>query len=217
VGWDTTLNGNLAEQLQEPTLLGAYEGAGITVLSKGVNFPAISTANPGPFTADTFPAGTTLLTSGSCNNSGTNLFPSSFQCNPSRIDGLSVTNSSQGGGGIYVHGWAHNLEISNNRIYNNQGTLAGGIAVGQGEHPDGYIQGDAAGIPDPGSCQTSNVTGTQLPYCFDLNVNIHHNAVTANANEVMSCSRPHLRARAVSPSARVRITTSSTTTGCAAT
>jgi len=41
VGWDATLNGNLAEQLQEPTLMGAYEGAGITVLSKGVNFHRI--------------------------------------------------------------------------------------------------------------------------------------------------------------------------------
>ena len=35
VGWDTTLNGNLAQLLQEPTLMGAYEGAGITVLGKG--------------------------------------------------------------------------------------------------------------------------------------------------------------------------------------
>ena len=50
VGWDATLNGNLAEQLQEPTLLGAYEGAGITVLSKGVRFPDGSN----PFAADTF-------------------------------------------------------------------------------------------------------------------------------------------------------------------
>ena len=39
VGWDATLNGNLAEQLQEPTLMGAYEGAGITVLAKGVRSP----------------------------------------------------------------------------------------------------------------------------------------------------------------------------------
>src|SRR5207237_4255080 len=38
VGWDATLNGNLAEQLNEPTLMGAYEGAGITVLAKGVDF-----------------------------------------------------------------------------------------------------------------------------------------------------------------------------------
>ncbi len=36
LGWDATLNGNLAEQLQEPSLMGAYEGAGITVLGKGV-------------------------------------------------------------------------------------------------------------------------------------------------------------------------------------
>ena len=40
VGWDATLNGNLAELLQEPSLMGAYEGAGITVLGKGVKFPA---------------------------------------------------------------------------------------------------------------------------------------------------------------------------------
>ncbi len=38
VGWDATLNGNLAEQLQEPSLMGAYEGAGITVFAKGVDF-----------------------------------------------------------------------------------------------------------------------------------------------------------------------------------
>ena len=40
LGWDTTVNGNLAEMLQEPTLMGSYEGAGITVLSKGVRVPA---------------------------------------------------------------------------------------------------------------------------------------------------------------------------------
>ncbi len=174
VGWDATLNGNLAEQLQEPTLMGAYEGAGITVLSKGVNFPS------DPFVADIFPAGTTLLTSANCTASP-NPFPSSFQCNPSRIDGLSVTNSSQGGGGIYVHAWAHNLEIANNRVYNNQGTLAGGIAVGQGEHPDVYVQGGVN--PEPGSCQTSPIAGTALPSCFDRFVNVHHNAVTMNASE----------------------------------
>jgi hypothetical protein len=184
VGWTATLNGNLAEQLQEPTLMGAYEGAGITVLSKGVRFPAGSD----PFAADTFPAGTALLTTGTnANNCGPdtttahNRFPSSFQCNPSRIDGLSITNSSQGGGGIFVHAWAHNLEIANNRISNNQGTLAGGISVGQGEHPDAYLAGGI--IPDPGSCQTSNVTNTQLPYCFDRFVNIHHNAITTNSSE----------------------------------
>jgi len=43
VGWDATGNGNLAGQLQEPTLMGAYEGAGITVLSRGIRIPANST------------------------------------------------------------------------------------------------------------------------------------------------------------------------------
>jgi hypothetical protein len=187
VGWDATLNGNLAEQLQEPTLMGAYEGAGITVLSKGVVFPAGSN----PFAADTFPAGTTFLlnvpagpnnpvSSDHCSDDP-NPFPSNFQCNPSRIDGLSVTNSSQGGGGILVHGWAHNLEISNNRVYNNQGTLAGGISIGQGEHPDGYTAGTAN--PDPGSCRNDFPANTQLPYCFDLHVNVHHNNVSLNASE----------------------------------
>ncbi len=63
----------------------------------------------------------------------TNPFPSNFSCNPSGIDGVAITQSSQGGGGIFVHGWAHNIQIANNRLYNNAGTLAGGINVGQGE------------------------------------------------------------------------------------
>ncbi len=192
VGWDASLNGNLAEQLQEPSLMGAYEGAGITVLSKGVRFPNGSQ----PFASDTFPDGTVLLTNqtnaNNCgngdgsdrnNNNRRNRFPSNFQCNPSRIDGLTVVNSSQGGGGIFVHGWAHNLEISNNRVTNNQGTLAGGIAVGQGEHPDAYLAG--AVNPAPGSCQSENglPNNTQLPYCFDVNVNIHNNSITTNSSE----------------------------------
>ncbi|HKV76920.1 MAG TPA: hypothetical protein VJP02_02195 [Candidatus Sulfotelmatobacter sp.] len=191
VGWDAALSGNLAEQLQEPTLLGAYEGAGITVVSKGVRVPNgldpwSDGAEPGGF-----PAGTTLLQnrpqdcgSGAGTGNNRNPFPSSFQCNPSRIDGLSVTNSSQGGGGIFVHGWAHNLEIANNRVNNNQGTLAGGITIGQGEHPPAYIAGSGT-IAAPGSCQSEFgiPAGTQLPYCFDRFVNIHHNAVTSNASE----------------------------------
>ncbi|HXJ90059.1 MAG TPA: hypothetical protein VMS18_24820 [Candidatus Binatia bacterium] len=187
VGWDATLNGNLAEQLQEPSLMGAYEGAGITVLAKGVNFhgqdPFQDTLEGG------FPDGTELLRnrpqdcgSGGANTNNRNPFPSNFQCNPSRIDGLSIANSSQGGGGIFVHAWGHNLEIANNRINNNQGTLAGGITLGQGEFPPQQIQGDATLIA-PGSCQSSNITGLQLPYCHNLNVNVHHNAVTSNSSE----------------------------------
>ena len=190
VGWDATLNGNLAEMLQEPTLMGAYEGAAITVLSKGVKFPNGSD----PFGSDVFPVGTALLTNaqnnGGCgtgcgaNGVGShNPFPSNFLCNPSSIDGLGITNSSQGGGGIFIHAWGHNLQIANNRIYNNQGTLSGGITVGQGEHPDAYLGGAGVANADPGSCQTSNVTNLQLPYCFDQNVNVHHNLVTLNSSE----------------------------------
>ena len=191
VGWDARLNGNLAEQLQEPTLLGAYEGAGITVVSKGVRVPE----GLDPWTDGTepagFPAGTSLLTTGTnpingCGPNSANAhnrFPSSFQCNPSRIDGLAVTNSSQGGGGIFVHGWAHNLEIANNHVTNNQGTLAGGITIGQGEHPPVYVAGGVN--PDPGSCQNAfgQPTNTQLPFCFNRFVNVHHNWISLNSSE----------------------------------
>ncbi len=57
VGWDATLNGNLAELLQEPSLMGALEGAAITVLSKGVRFPS----NPWVTVGATFPDGTHTL------------------------------------------------------------------------------------------------------------------------------------------------------------
>ena len=193
LGWDTTVNGNLAQLLQEPTLMGAYEGAGITVLSKGVNIPAGSADIFGSGTESAFPTGTTLLTSSNCGsgNSPTgknaNKYSSNFQCNPSGIDGLSITDSSQGGGGIYLHAWAHNMQIANNRIYNNSGTLTGGITVGQGESPDAYLSGTTADS-DPGSCQTRTqdgrptLTNTQLPYCFDLNVNVHNNSISLNSS-----------------------------------
>jgi hypothetical protein len=195
VGWQATLNGNLAELLQEPTLMGALEGAGITVLSKGVKFPAGSS----PFGADTFPVGTTLLT-GNLSNTGTltvgdnnalcksgtggkNLFPSNFVCNPSTIDGLSVTDSSQGGGAIFVHGWGHYLQIANNRVMNNAGTLGGGINVGQGEFPGAYLVG--AANADPGSCATTSASGlpnSVLPYCHEVDVNVHNNMVVDNSS-----------------------------------
>jgi hypothetical protein len=180
VGWDASLNGNLAELLQEPSLMGALEGAGITVLSKGVDFHGQSPWDPTLLGG--FPTGTTLLTSTTCGPvAGPNPFPSSFQCNPSSIDGLGITNSSQGGGGVFVHGWGHNLQIANNRVYSNAGTLSGGISVGQGEFPGAYLQGSATNSP-PGSCQSSTVANLQLPYCHNLNVNLHNNAITSNSS-----------------------------------
>jgi hypothetical protein len=206
VGWDATLNGNLAELLQEPSLMGAYEGAGITVLGKGVDFHGQNPWSDGT-EAGAFPAGTTLLT-GTASNPGaapgtggaltvgdanslchtsrtvtTNPFPSNFVCNPSSIDGLTVTNSSQGGGGIFVHGWAHFLQIANNRIYNNAGTLSGGISVGQGEFAPPYVQGGATNGP-PGSCSdgTGLVTNQHLPMCLQLQPNVHNNMITDNSS-----------------------------------
>ena len=185
LGWDTTVNGNLAQLLQEPTLMGAYEGAGITVLGKGVKLPAgVNPFDPAAFgtgNESAFPTGTTLLSATDCLSGGSNPYPSNFYCNPSSIDGLSITNASQGGGGIFVHAWAHYLQIANNRVYNNTGTLTGGITVGQGESPDAYLQGDA-GNADPGSCLTSGINGKQLPYCFDWKVNVHHNQITNNSS-----------------------------------
>src|SRR5204862_7842602 len=56
--------------------------------------------------------------------------------------------------------------------------------VGQCESPPEYTQ-CAASITAPCSCQTTayvNVAGAQLPYWVDMNVNIHHNAITGNSS-----------------------------------
>jgi hypothetical protein len=187
VGWDSNLNGNLAELLQEPSLMGALEGAGVTVLGKGVFFPSSAYD---PTLLSGFPTNTTLLQDTLSNPNGSmcldstganNPFPSNFMCNPSSIDGVTITQSSQGGGGIFMHGWNHNLEIANNHVYSNAGTLAGGINVGQGEFAPSYIQGSATNAA-PGSCEESPVAGATLPYCENVNVSIHHNNVSLNSS-----------------------------------
>ena len=55
LGWDTTMNGNLAQLLQEPTLMGAYEGAGSRCSAKGVQWPR--------FSADLFGSGSRVVLS----------------------------------------------------------------------------------------------------------------------------------------------------------
>jgi hypothetical protein len=209
VGWDANLNGNIAELLQEPTLMGAYEGAGITVLAKGVEFYGQTPWNDGS-EAGGFPAGATLLTgvgpnplalpvgdanplchtlasTGNSTNSNTpsdtNPYPSNFTCNPSSIDGLSVTDSSQGGGGIFIHGWAHHLQVANTRIFNNAGTLTGGISVGQGEFAGPYVVGSATNAA-PGSCSNGAglLTNQHMPDCFQIDVNVHNNMITNNSS-----------------------------------
>jgi hypothetical protein len=191
VGWIASLNGNLAELLQEPSLMGALEGAAITVLAKGVLIPRNATDIFGgsAATAGVFPPGTLLLTANTgsnggrgCNNGGSNPFPSNFYCNPSSVDGLTIENSSQGGGGVFVHGWGHNIQIANDRVTNNSGTLSGGINIGQGEFPPANTVGGI--LTDPGSCQSPGLLplGTQLQFCFDVNVNMHHNMVVKNSS-----------------------------------
>ncbi len=54
------------------------------------------------------------------------------ESNAARIDGITITGSDNGGG-IVASGYAHNLQISNNRIFSNYGVYGGGIRVG---HPN---------------------------------------------------------------------------------
>jgi hypothetical protein len=127
--------------LLEPTSLASEEGPGILVLAK--NPASIGCADP------TIAAGL-----------GSRVSDSNFNCAASRIDGVTVTGGDSGGG-VYVNGWANNLEISNNRIYGNAGTINGGLRIGQ-EGLEGQT---------PGS-------NGQLGY--NVNVNIHNNSVTTN-------------------------------------
>jgi hypothetical protein len=162
VGWDASLNGNIAELLQEPTLMGAYEGAAITVLAKGLennNTANCDTLN----NAGCIPLNNRTGRGGDCNVSSP-FYQSNFLCNPSRVDGITFSNSSQGGGGIFLHGWNHYTEVANNRVYNNSGTLGGGIIVGQSETPPSTI--DAA--------------GNEIPFMLNHHVNVHNNSVTGN-------------------------------------
>ena len=209
VGWDAAGNGNLAQVLQEPTLMGAYEGAGITVLGRGVRAPACSdrtfganchdfwgqaaTGGAGAFTGGSvyLAVSTADCTASTTKTDGTDYGTSNYLCNPSRIDGVSVVNSSQGGGGIFIHGWAHNLEIANTRIYGNHGTLAGGINLGNGETPDAFINdgvecgttlvGAAAAVPCP-PIPAGTVLNAAIPFQFNTKVHVHHNMIYNNAS-----------------------------------
>ena len=81
----------------------------------------------------------------------------SFTGTVSRIDGFSITGGDIGGG-IFVNGWAHGLEIANNKVFGNSGLYAGGIRVGRP-----FLQ-----LTDDG------------PFAFNTDVNIHNNAITQN-------------------------------------
>jgi len=211
VGWDASSNGNLAQVLQEPSLMGAYEGAGITVLGRGINQDASNWSDPwgqaagaGAF-ADgskylgTNSTGSSLLANpqagAECDPTRTPTSPmgdyytANFNCNPSSIDGLSIMNSSQGGGGIYMHGWSHNLQVANNRLSANAGTLSGAINLGNGEVPptwtlDNVICGDTGANPAPlcPPVPAGTKIGGAIPHGFQRNVRVHHNQIINNAS-----------------------------------
>lgn len=85
-----------------------------------------------------------------------------FGPNPNaRIDGFTVTGSDNGGG-IFVNGYAHFLEIGNNRIVGNQGFYSGGIRLG---HP--YLVAETAQGPD-------------YDHGHNDHIRIHHNHITGN-------------------------------------
>jgi hypothetical protein len=207
IGWDASSNGNLAQVLQEPSLMGAYEGAGITVLGRGVNQSRSGNTDLWGVTggAGTFPDGSRYVSLADCRPpTGTSATAnindyatSNFLCNPSAIDGVSIINSSQGGGGIYLHGWNHNMQIANTRISANAGTLSGGINLGSGETPpaftvDNTICGNTGVTPTPlcppsvPNAQLPNVPATllngEIPFQFNTNVHIHHNQILDNAS-----------------------------------
>jgi hypothetical protein len=143
----------------EPSVLATEEGAGITVLAKDQgNHDCDSGALSSYYdstkihTVGGVKEGTIVL-------STRRMSDSYFSCHRSRIDGISVTGGDAGGG-IYVNGYAHNLEIANNRVYGNAGAFGGGIRIG---------------IPH---LETQDLATIQDG--FDNNVKIHHNAITQN-------------------------------------
>jgi hypothetical protein len=83
------------------------------------------------------------------------------QTDNARIDGFTMTSATSGGG-ITVNGFAHYLQISNNRLINNAGAYGGGIRLG------------TPGLIDPG-------TGLYTDNLND-NIAIHHNEVIMNGS-----------------------------------
>ena len=78
-----------------------------------------------------------------------------------RIDGFTVQGASTGGG-IFVNGYAHYLQISNNRIRQNSGFAGGGIHIG---HPDLVLE---------------TAAGLEYQRSENDHIRIHNNQVTGN-------------------------------------
>ncbi len=117
----------------EPALLFNEEGSGILVLAK---------------------------------NTGARRFqqigPAGSRRSNARIDGLTITGADHAGG-IVVNGYAHYLEIANNRIVGNSGVFGGGIRVG---HADLTVE---------------TAQGLEYQSGFNDNIAVHHNQVIENS------------------------------------
>lgn len=79
-----------------------------------------------------------------------------------RIDGFTLTGADNGNG-VFVNAYARYLEVSNNRVINNQGFYGGGVRLG---HP--YLTAETPG-------------GAVYAGSFNDNINIHNNHITQNS------------------------------------
>jgi hypothetical protein len=93
-----------------------------------------------------------------CTPGGDNI----FAAHTSLIDGISLFGATEAAGGLLVNGYADNLRISNNEIFNNQGNIAGGIRLG------------TSSLNDP----ATNPTGSS----FNPDIVIDHNRVANNGS-----------------------------------
>ena len=88
--------------------------------------------------------------------------PNRFRPFPNaRVDGFTVTGADHGGG-IFVSGYANDLEISNNWVMGNQGTFGGGIRIGHTQ------------VVDPATGTYSDASNNRIK--------IHNNHVAENGN-----------------------------------
>ena len=131
----------------EPSVLTDVQGPGITILARNIN---ANGNNCSPTSRG--------YSQGNFSCADDNITRTNHHVAHARIDGITLTGSDAGGA-IYANGWAHNLEISNDRIHGNSGTFAGGILIGQP-----YLEG---------------ATG-RGPFGYNKDVLIHHNSITHN-------------------------------------
>jgi hypothetical protein len=91
-----------------------------------------------------------------------------FEDNDSRIDGFSFTGGDTGGG-IFVNGYAHGLEISNNHVFGNNGLYSGGIRVGRP-----FLE-----LTEDQLDEKEKIKGKRI-FAFNKDIDIHNNSITQN-------------------------------------